>query len=205
MRRLHAVSPRERFIGRGAYRRHQDDKVVEQWTLHQLGAGAEAGFLIRIDRDDEDGFRLYEALIGTDGLPVRFNEEAFRRGQARTRVHRWFAEGRMQTTHSRGEEDVLYDECSLPGDAVPVDWPLIVQGMAIQAALRRAGCVFRVADRAVLAIERVNIRGDLIIVSVEGRCFWLNARGITLAAHIATDEKYYLDDGSSKSIDVCDC
>lgn len=196
MRQLHPVGQRERFVRRGVYRRLTDERIVERWTLHEL----DGAHLARVDRDDPTGgFTLYEALFDADGLPVRFNQEQFRTGAPRTRIHRVFVDGVMQTTIGGGEQAEA-EERALPANAIPTDWPWIVQGLAAHAALRMGwGAVFEVALGEVWPLEVAAVHDDVQVVKVAGRRLWIDAQGVALAAEDAARDRVYLDDGSSKS------
>lgn len=195
MRQLHPVGLRERFVRRGTYRRLVDDKLVEQWTLHEL----DGAYLARVDREDAKGFTLYEALFDANGWPVRFNEEQFSPNVTRTRVHRVFLDGVMQTTTSQNAQADAQDD-ALPANAVPTDWPWIVQGLAAQVALGvGGGQVFEVSTGQVWPIEVTARHDGVQVVRVGAQRLWIDAVGVTLAAEDAAGERIYLDDGSSKS------
>jgi hypothetical protein len=196
MRQLHPVGQRERFVRRGAYRHSTDERVVERWTLHEL----DGAYLARVDRNEPTGgFTLYEALFDADGLPVRFNQEQFRVGAPRTRVHRVFLDGVMQATIGGGDQTTAQD-LTLPTNAVPTDWPWIVQGLAAHAAVRMGwGRVFDVAACDVWPVEVVAVHDGVQVLRVAGRRLWIDAQGVTLAAEDAARDRVYLDDGSSKS------
>ncbi|PMB48287.1 hypothetical protein CEN41_01775 [Fischerella thermalis CCMEE 5330] len=196
MRQLHPVGQRERFVRRGVYRRLADDLIVERWTLHTL----DGAYLARVDQDNPTGgFRLYEALFDAEGLPVRFNQEVFRTGSPRTRIHRVFVDGVMQTTVGRGEQAEA-EEHTLPASAIPTDWPWIVQGLALYAAVRLGWhAVFDVAVGDVWPVEVVTTHDGVQVMRVAGRRLWIDAQGVALAAEDGAHNRVYLDDGSSKS------
>lgn len=196
MRQLHPVGQRERFVRRGVYRRLMDERIVERWTLHEL----DGAHLARVDRDEPTGgFTLYEALFDADGLPVRFNQEQFRTGAPRKRIHRVFVDGIMQTTVGGGEQAEA-EERALPSNTIPTDWPWIVQGLAAHAALRMGwGAVFDVAVGEVWPLEVVAVHDGVQVMRVAGRRLWIDAQGVALAAEEGAHNRVYLDDGSSKS------
>lgn len=79
MRKLHVVSPNEKFVASGEYRYWRGDElvnVVEKFTIHELSGGA---MLYRVDEDGrtEDGLSiLSEALINPEKQFERFNVQS---------------------------------------------------------------------------------------------------------------------------------
>ena len=194
MRRLHPVGPRERFLQSGVYRRLSDGQIVEKWTLHEL----DGALLARADCDSPLGFTLYEALYDPEGMPVRFNVERFETNAPRMRAHHVLIDGHLQTTLSQGAE-VETSEKALPPNAVPMERPWILRGLAVRTAVRLGWMrVFSVWEGSIWAVMSSSTQEDGVqALQVGEQRLWVSAQGITVAAHDA-DDRYYLDDRSSK-------
>ena len=75
MRRLHATGRRERFVASGVYR--SEDGLLEYWSIHEVGGGAQ---FIRVDRDGRGCGRrslLQEALRNADGNLERVDQQLY--------------------------------------------------------------------------------------------------------------------------------
>lgn len=80
MRRLHVVGKQEKFVASGVYRVYADDEptgLVEHWSIHEVGDGAQ---FIRVDidgRDVDGGSTLMEALLNPDGAFERVDRHDY--------------------------------------------------------------------------------------------------------------------------------
>ena len=80
MRRLHVVGKHEKFVASGVYKVYAGDQptgLIERWSIHEVGDGAQ---FVRVDvdgRDFDGNSTLLEALLNPDGRFERVDAHSY--------------------------------------------------------------------------------------------------------------------------------
>lgn len=152
MRRLHVTGLRERFVASGVYT--QADGLRENWSAHEVGAGA---LFVRVDRDGRasgGGSLLQEALRNAEGYFERIDQQLYGAGGnpgARLRCTRFGDHVALSLEDGQRQKEERID---MEPDYLMVAPGVFLGGMALAQALRMQQPV---------ALLRMSLQADCLV------------------------------------------
>ena len=134
MRRLHVVGKHEKFVASGVYKVYAGDQptgLIEYWSIHEVGDGAQ---FVRVDvdgRDFDGNSTLLEALLNPDGHFERVDAHSYDTGASHpAKVSFTFFADRVEILQTV-ENDVREMAVDLPLGYHPVIDSRLLTGLAI--------------------------------------------------------------------------